>query len=272
MKKIQIAVTFWNRFPERFACLKRTYHAIEKYTDFGDYGHEWIISCETDRCLNKKQVNDFLKPLPNVKYYWKDGAAALASNLNNVLKACDAPLILYLQDDFLLVREFSIYKYADFLLNSEYDMIRYNLASAFRQLKGEGHLKLIDDCLQLFEISHKAINVYSDQPHLKKLSFHKKYGYFPDSTYRGYDSGDCEIFFNKRIKKSKAKILIAHSKEMLHNESDITHEERWRNWWENEAIRGLGAPSFLHIKENQSTLKEKWEHWWVNENKKRKKK
>lgn len=264
MKKIQIAVTFWNRFPVRLECLKKVYNAIEKYTVFGDYEHEWIISCETDRCVNKNDVNEFLKSKSNIKYFWKETPATLASNLNNLLKSCTAPLIFYLQDDFLLIKQFHINKYADFLLSTEYDIIRCCVGHDFNNLKGPQHIKLIDSKLKLYEISHEATNLYSDHPHLKKKTFHENYGYFPKSTDKGYDSGDCEMKFNKMIKKTNTNIAIIqeyfdHDKR-VYNKDNATLEERWKNWWINENIKNAGTPNFLHLG-GHSTLEDKWLHW-----------
>jgi len=223
---IQIAVTFWNRFSSRLDCLKRVFHSLEENMNFGKYRHQWIISSESDRCENREDVETFFKQ-NNIIYAWKEGKASLASNLNNVLKMCSAPLIIYLQDDWELIHKIDIEKDADFLLSSPYDLIRLRYHDA-----EINKMKLINKDLQLYEIEHAAINLYSDQPHLKKLSFHNNFGYFPESTWRGYDSGDCEIKFNGMIQMSSARLLY----------------------------KNIGYNIFAHISE-QTTLKEKWEGW-----------
>jgi len=229
MKKIQIAVTFWNRFPIRLECLKKAYSAIEEKMSFGKYEHEWIISCESDRCVEKEKVDKFLNSKSNIIYKWKKEKASLSSNLNNVLKMCSAPFIFYLQDDWLLTRTCNIEKDVDFLLSSNYDLIRYRFAR-----RDENKLTLINKKLDLYEISHDIFGAfYSDQPHLKKLSFHKKYGYFPESLNKGFDSGNCETQYNRIIKKSNARILFKANTDGL----------------------------FKHISGKNSTLKEKWENW-----------
>ena len=227
--KVEIAVTFWNRFPERLECLKRTYEAIESNMDFGKYEHEWLISSELDRCVDKEKVLDFFSSKPNVRSVWKVTPASLSSNLNTVLSLCVEPLILYLQDDWVLTEPLSIEADADFLLNSDFDLIRYKYVK-----RDPKQLTLVNSDLKLYEISHDAKNLYSDHPHLKKFSFHQKYGYFPESTDRGYDSGYCELYFNRSIRDSDAKILFR----------ETGNDEM-----------------FEHISDHVSTLKEKWEGW-----------
>ena len=227
MKKIQIAVTFWYRFPDRLRCLNIAYDSLEKFMFFGDYEHEWIISSETDHCLDKSEIIRLFDSRDKVKLIWNNGPASLSSNLNNVLKACDAPLLFYLQDDWRMTRETNIGTVADFLLSSEYDLVRYRYA-----LSDPSQLTRVNKELDLYEIKHTATNLYSDQPHLKKLNFHHKYGYFPESSFRGFDSGDCETKFNNALKKSDSKILFKKdtAKLFTHISNVSTLKEKWDNW------------------------------------------
>ena len=226
---IQIAVTFWNRFPERLESLKKTYDTFEKNVMFGKYTHEWFISCESERNVDKNLVEEFLKSKPNIKYVWKKGKPSLHSNLNNLLMKCTSPIIFYLQDDWVTTRPINIEQDTEFLLNSDYDVVRYRYSR-----REPDALKLINKDLNLYEISHKVNNLYSDQPHMKKITFHKKYGYFPESTFRGYDTGDCENKFVNLIKKTDAKFLFKkpedESKELFKHVSTYeksTLKEKW---------------------------------------------
>ncbi len=228
--KIQIAVTFWNRLPMRLDCLSQVYESVEKYMYFGSYDHEWIVSCESDRCVDKNKVDKFLKSKSNITYKWKTEKASLSSNLNTVLKMCTAPLIFYLQDDWEMREPLDLEKDANFLIESDYDMIRYRYCHPQRD-----KISLVSKELNLYNVHHNVHNLYSDQPHLKKISFHEKYGYFPESTWKGYDSGDCEMGFNGRLRKTNAKILFKDKSDRLFYHTSGSSEH--------------------------STLKEKWAHF-----------
>jgi hypothetical protein len=227
MKDLQIAVTFWNRFSERLDCLKKAYESIETNMLFGKYTHEWIISCETDRCVERDKIEEFFNLNKNIKYIWKEDTASLHSNLNSLFKKCVSPILFYLQDDWILTRSINLEDDIKFFIESDYDMIRY---CYFNRNKDD--LKLINKNLELYEISYKTLHFYSDHPHMKKGDFHKKYGFFSSSTDRGYDTGDCENKFNGMMKQIKPKILF----------------------------KGTSDGLFIHNDKRCSTLKEKWEH------------
>ena len=258
-KQLIIGVTFWNRFPERLECFKRAYEAIETKLSTTGYNKQWLVSCEADRCVDRSNVVRFFED-NNIKYAFRESTAqvhhetdkfvdmyglykaSLHANLNNLLRLAyylyggDESALFYLQDDWLLTRKMDIGQDIDFLLNSDYDLIRYMFLR-----RDYSKMNLINKELDLYEISHDVVNLYSDHPHLKKISFHDKYGYFPDSTDRGYDTGDCEAKFNKIIKKSDAKLLYKEGTQEL----------------------------FLHLSGNCSTLKEKWAGWHKDQAKKK---
>lgn len=192
---LSILITHYNR-P---SALKKCINALRNYNFNLDY--EIIISDDGSDLAILKSIES----LAYDKLITTHINKGLANNINKGINACAGDYLLYVQEDFIIDKNFiEVFEEGLKLLKTnKLDMIRYRANYKFN--------KLIPCSKSIYEIpkfSIKNFNIntfrYSDHPFLTTPNFYKKYGYYLEGTSVGY--GETE--FAIRIMNSKAKIGI----------------------------------------------------------------
>lgn len=131
------------------------------------------------------------------------GRQGLGANVNNGLRHCDTELVLQTQDDYVLLRELNLDPHADKLLS--------DAAAGWIRLRcigGHRFRAKLDGSYWRVDWNSEELYIVSDQPHLKKKSFHDAFGFYPE----GLKVGETE---NEWCAKAKAAATCGAEMDML---------------------------------------------------------
>lgn len=197
---LTIFLTLWNRRTERFDYFKQTVNAFKRHYFTQKYSYKWVVSIESKDHLLKSETEQFCVE-ENIQYYYKPGQPNLGSNLNFGLSKCNSDFIFYLQDDWILKKQLNFDDDIDFLKqHNDIYVLRYYIA----------HIKPFDSWVdkkyqvKLLDPS-SGFYYYSDNPHLKKASYHHHTGPYYDKS----DSAACENNMASTSKQLSNKFKIA---------------------------------------------------------------
>jgi hypothetical protein len=221
--KIQIAMTAWNRYPERFNYFKSAVHALQQKLTAIGHEFSWVVSVESERHLLKEEFDAFCRG-NDIDIMYKMGKPNLGSNLNYLQRSLYTDFVFFCQDDFFLETPLDIAKDLDFLLqNPTVGMIRYK-AGKHENSKFVG--PMFGD---LQELSRETHYFYSDGPHLRRKTFHEITGPFIETVApSGADHSLGEMEMNKRSKIKAPRIFIRHPGEYFGHMGGVsTLNEKW---------------------------------------------
>ncbi len=192
---ISILTTHYNRPYALVSCLEAIKDAKL------DFDYEVVISDdgsdkETIAIISKLEIDTLVLATKN---------EGLAANLNKGIKACQGDYILYVQEDFLIQKDFSkvFFEGLHLLDSGVLDMVRYRANYRFNFL-----LPCSENIWIIPKFSFRNFNIntfrYSDHPFLTTPGFFERFGYYLERTSGGYGETEYAI----RIMKSKARIGI----------------------------------------------------------------
>lgn len=165
-QKINILTTAWNRHPDRFNYFKKMVLSVKEKIDWGEYIPEWIVSIEKESHYRKEEMEDFCKE-ENLLFYYHPNKRGLGRNTNYGYSLCKNEVILFIQDDCLAVEPLEIWRDIDwFLLKEKYGVLRYY--AHFDRDNNNGHMKLVNKDLELYEIHSEAPYYMNFHVHLRK--------------------------------------------------------------------------------------------------------
>jgi len=202
MISICVLTTAWNRYPERFEALKRMIGSVRTNMDWGECRVSWVTAIQEQGHLLREETEAFLES-QDIEYFYTPGKPLLANNLNAGLQYVShrhAPnLILYLQDDMIMRRPYSIEDDAEMLVEnfSNVSMVKYIVSEKHRKAAAKrGPYLWLDPKLDYY---------YSDCAHLMRWDFHYCTGLFSTATTKdGIDISQCEPEMDRRCRELNA--------------------------------------------------------------------
>lgn len=211
--KVDIIYTVWIRDIERLACFINSIKSLKKYLIINGLEVEYHIAVEHQ--MGGDLFNSFIGfcQREDLNIHWKTTEPSLSSAINFSLSCGNAPYILFMQDDWLLTEELYLLNYTKHLSENEDDYIirliwRDEFHDKSTHLKDDLHI-LKPDMIGYY---------YSDNPHLKKRTYHNFTGLFTNSIVNGIDQGRCENSMNAKAKSigDKYRILVVDRKLFIH--------------------------------------------------------
>ncbi len=204
---IDIIYTTWIRSLERLAYFVVSIQSLKGQLIFYGMPHKFIVSVETEGMILHKPFKNYCNR-ENIEINYKFTAPSLSSGINFANSLGENPLILFMQDDFRMIQPLDINRCANLLLdNDDYYVIR------FRNRDFSGAKEITPS---IVELSPEMRGFYwSDNPHLKKRTYHEATGAFIDSIKDGVDQGRCENDMNAKAKK------IGHTHKILSFKEEI---------------------------------------------------
>ncbi len=193
--KISFIITHYNR-PDS---LKKCISSIHNSKINCEY--EVVVSDDCSEDVNVLKIKKF----DIDKLILSEVNTGLASNNNRGLKACEGDFIVYIQEDFILNKEFSnrIYDIISVLEQDNVDMIRFRSNVKFKKYK---LLNNYFKVLPRFAFKNFLIDQYrySDHPFIVRNDFFKKFGYFKCGASTNYGENEYMI----RMMKLNPKIAL----------------------------------------------------------------
>lgn len=206
---LSILITHYNRPQALVACIK----AIKDITF--DFNYEIVVS---DDGSDPDSI-DLIKDLAFDTFVTADKNGGLAANLNKGIKACRGAYILYVQEDFIMQKDFNkVFLEGLQLLDSGVlDMVRYRANYTFNHL-----IPCTEHISRIPKFSFRNFNIntfqYSDHPFLTTPDFFERFGYYLECTSVGYGETEYAI----RVMKSKGRIGITSRNYFRENSSAIS--------------------------------------------------
>lgn len=136
-----------------------------------------------------------------IALYWRDAKPNLGANANAAIRLCNAPIIMFQQDDWYLKEDLDISPGADFLLaNREIDLLRYSFPDNDR-MRPIFHPR--SDGWN--EVDKRSTWFYGDDPHLRRQDFMRKWGWYLEGGKHASASGA----LMKKLKVGNARIVAS---------------------------------------------------------------
>lgn len=208
LPKVNILTTAWNRHPARLEYFKIMVESVEKYLDWGDVEHDWIVSIEEFEHYRKEEMEEYMLE-HNIRWSYHPPPPGLGRNMNYALSLCDAPLIFYIQDDCVQVYPLSIEEDIKYLIETpDVGLIRYYVK--YQRDIDRKHLKRFDKERKYYYLNKDAGYYYNDHVQLKKKSFHDLTGPYNESFRKGMDFSKCENSMCSKARKvyDQMKIIV----------------------------------------------------------------
>ena len=173
---IDIALVTWPNHPKRFEYFKRTVEALQQHLKYAGC-IQWVCSAETEQDPNYAWMGEVLHNFcleHHIRLRWRQAKPNLGANMNAALRLCKSPCVLIVQDDWVIQRSLDVTPGVELLAdNSKVDMIRYAYPDNDRQRPT--FRKRSDGW---FKIDHSSTWLYGDEPHLQRVDFVRKWGYY----------------------------------------------------------------------------------------------
>lgn len=224
-KKINILTTAWNRVPERFNYFKVMVESVKEKVNWGEYIPDWIVSIEEKDHYLRKEMEEFCLD-HGIHFFYHRPPAGLGRNTNYALSLCSEPAILFVQDDCIAVEPLEIWKDIDWFFSEEAQKIgvlRYY--AHFDRDNDRGHMKLINDELDIYKVSPEATYYMNFHVHLRKLEYHGITGPYDESFKfkskkfpNGIDGGVAENRMVTSARKVSAILGIAYKRCAINKE------------------------------------------------------
>lgn len=176
MKCLVVAITAWPKTDYRLAYLLKTIESIRRCVIASGIERRLLVSCESaDVSREMMQATVQECHLKSVGVYWREEPPSLGLNANRALelaKNLGASHILLSQDDWEWHAPVHVANDMAFLdEHPEYALIRY--ATYYTKFTGSINERLLDVWMD-------GPYQYGDQPHLRRASFDREFGWYAD--------------------------------------------------------------------------------------------
>lgn len=170
----------------------------------------------------------------------------LGHNINKGQSAVDTPYVLYVQEDFRPTDAFPMAFNDAFDImerDGQIDLINFYAYKRYpyTRLYGQGFSEKIFRPMPWYA-NHRKFNVYSDQPHLRRLNFPSRFGQYAEGVNSDRTERLMELSFIKN--KGKALVYDDHSRLFVQENTvaepstaNFRHEWRSRSHWAIKTMR-----------------------------------
>lgn len=200
---IDVAITSWPNCPRRFGYFKAVAGALLDGLSASRHELHFLCSSESHPLPGEHWCGEELVAFCNangIELHWRDKPPSMGGNCNDIIQHCKAPLILMMQDDWLLKTSLDLSDGADLMLaNSAIDIVRYGFG------QGESKPRFTDhtDGWRRFILTSPW--PYGMDPHMIRGTFTEKWGPFHDEP----NSVACEGDMLWRLVNGNAEIVAA---------------------------------------------------------------
>lgn len=201
MPDIQVALVTFPNHPARLAYFRHTVMGLKEKLTASRHTLGYVCSAESERDPTREWQGGFLEKFcqgMGIELKYREGRASLGANMNAAMRMCTAPLILLVQDDWLLTEPLDLSPGADFLLNTrDVDLLRYSWPGyeLIFHPNPDGWRRIDPD----------GPWCYGDDPHLRRQDFMARYGWYREDGPPLCSEGDMVW----RMKRMRANICAA---------------------------------------------------------------
>ena len=189
---IDIIFTSWITSIERLAYLIVTIQSVKRQSRLERIEHKLHLALE----YGSKYENEIIEfcRKENVIFYPKDTKPSLGSMMKFAHEIGNYPYIMFMQDDWYMHKALNVNRCVSIL---EKDPSLYVL-----RLRNSRMGEAIARGNGLYDLDPTLHSYYwSDNPHIKKRSYHEATGPFGDSMVNGFDHAQSENKMNNKAKE-----------------------------------------------------------------------
>lgn len=237
-EKVTLLITHYNRSRS----LERLLGA---FSDLGCSFEEIVVSDDGSKAEHIDYING-LKPKYDFRLVTVPKNRGLGNNINKGQDAVKTEYTLYVQEDFVPLKDFPANFRNGFKIIEEdpsvdivrfYSYINYPKLIPFR----DGFSRMIFDPLSL---NIDKITMYSDHPHLRRSSFLNKFGRYPEMKNPEKTEYDMMVSFIK--KKGKAYFFDDYKLLLEPINSSAEPSTMERNYWRNNDSYVMTSARFVY--------------------------
>lgn len=208
---IDVALVTWPNHPARLEYFTQMFGLLEEYLHASRHTLRYLCSAETQQDPDRQWMGDELEAYcreKGIRLTWRDAPANTGGNMNSALRLCESECILLQQDDWMLQCTLDLSPGAEFLSSHRHiDILRYSYPDNDRMRP-----TFIETPTEYRKIDLLGRWPYGDDPHLRRLDFMEKWGWYYDQGIHGTASSQ----LMRRLIAGGADIRVADKCYYLH--------------------------------------------------------
>lgn len=195
MSSIDIVIVTWPNHPKRWEyflwCVGKAFREITARR----HTLRWLCSSESERDPLHNWYGEHLAEWcasRGVPLTFRHGPASLGAAMNAAFRLADADYVMLLQDDFLLTEPLDLSDGVDWMnSHPEADTFRYSWP-------GMDRVTVIDQVDGYRRLDPNGSWPYGDDPHLRRRSFHQRFGWHVEGPPHGAGESCMLVEFGRR--------------------------------------------------------------------------
>jgi hypothetical protein len=223
-KFIDVAMVTWPNHPMRLQYLEANIEAAREHLSASQHEIRFFCSIESEHDPDNVWCGLEAKQLcirHEIRFKWRDKRANLGANMNAALRMCSAPTILLQQDDWRSVKPLDLSPGAELILSKPIDLLRYSWPDS-----DEMRPTFVErDGWRQIDVDGKW--PYGDDPHLRKLGFMEKFGWYFEGGQHGSASGRLMRTLRRRRALIAASDML-YFRHFGHVSSVIDEKRAWK--------------------------------------------